>query len=362
MSQHPTTQGLAPGDRIITPTVGPSGYVVITGSPAAVVMHSGTLTAAAAQSGNALGTITDSALLGTWSNSGPGSTSLVGFRLRITSGARAGTISFIAADNGGKVAGIGDPELISLAAPMGFSFTTQTLAAGDSYVIERLPLVGCLAIGGAVACDFTDGNGARLVIEGVATSNYSFASGVAPVLAFGWIPPQGEVQNAIRLIGCAAGSYTGSYFAHVCTWDDFGFTPNSGDMPQLFGCVIYGDMDVTPGTSTTLSQGTVIVGGGGSTVQGVLNAQNLGIVGAADDALEVLPSGTVNAQTALWGAGSTGYGIKVQSGGKVCWGTKPTVTGTTGDTIVGGTAKTYSALSTAGFVNMANLAEIVPVA
>lgn len=120
--------------------------------------------------------------------------------------------------------------------------------------------------------------------------------------------------------------------------------------------------DVTPGTSTTLSQGTVIVGGGGSTVQGVLNAQNLGIVGAAGDALEVLPSGTVNAQTALWGAGSTGYGVRVQSGGKVCWGTKPTVTGTTGDTIVGGTAKTYSALNTAGFVNMANLAEIVPVA
>lgn len=72
-----------------------------------------------------------------------------------------------------------------------------------------------------------------------------------------------------------------------------------------------------------------------------------------DDALYVDRSSVVGATT-ITGAGNTGYGIHLASGGNVVADAATTVTGTAGDILVGATASTHANLTAAGFVTDAN--------
>jgi hypothetical protein len=349
------------GDWITTPAIGPAGRLLITGTPGATTLATGTLTAAAAHSGNNQGTITDSSQ--NWSTGGPGSTSLVGFRLDITGGnggTRTGTTTWITSDKGSHVAGVGDPELVVTSAPIPFYLTSQTLAAGDTYAVRSLPMVRNLQVG---PIDPDTGQQEHLVFEGLSWDNQAPYGGTE-VLSVVSATTQ---ANHIRFIGCAMGNISGTFFAHVSQWGDYSLDQGSGNNIYAYGSVFGGDMECLPGAycffsqgsiatptaanlSTTCIQvyGTMIVGaspGGGD---------GFGCFGAPNQGIQVVPGGTLTASDTIpiWGASNGTYGVQALAGSRVMWGsTRPTITGTSGDVSMSGTSATWASLANGSTAN-----------
>lgn len=343
----------AAGDFFNPPLVGPGGYIYYTGTLGATVLFTGVLTAAAAQSGNNPATVTDSSIPVSWTASG-----LVGKRLRVTSGARAGAVQFIAADLGSKRAMIGDAQIPPKGAFQGFATTRVTLQVGDPYVIEQLPMWP-IAFQSGIAAEVNGGFYAKIGWEGLNFSKPDGSGSWAVVPNYG----TGEVHN---FMGCNMSAMAGTFSAYASLWDH-GFLPDAGHQPLLDGCVILSSGSTVcyadPGSDVVLTDGTIFVGASNSgtafDVLGTVNvygAAGAGFINSSGDGVRVAPGGFLVAgstfyggSTPLWGSGNAHYGARVDPAGTVFYSTTPTLTGTSGDAIIGGTAKTWSVIAAAGY-------------
>lgn len=334
-------------DPFVRPRIGASGTLLVTGSPGATTLHtsSGGFTAVSAPNAtsgtNEAQTLTDTALAGDWTVAGPGGTSLLGKRIRITSGARAGTICWPLKNIATKKARCTRPMDGSVSLPLASSPTLTTPAASDPYVVEDLPQMLAVDHSGYVDSSLgastdtfyrTIFEGVRLV--GVATTPLGLANAG---------PPSG--LNGIVFVGCDLGALGGSYQARGCLVDNGTQLPGDYLYLMASGCLssfdtqflVRGQLWVDYGT---VFQGlTMIVLGDGDVawIDGALfDAPGNGI------ALDVGSSMSVDGP--CYGKGNATRGIHLATPGSNVGlkGVTPTLTGAGGDVLVGSTGKTWA--------------------
>lgn len=332
----------------------------------ATTIASGTFTGTTAinHASNAATTVSNSALSASGFGNGVTANGSFQHRMRITSGARAGNYAWGCKDPGGaKTARTSAWKIFD-------SATIVTPQVGDPYVIEKVTILPNLIIDVVTFGEnFDVANAVEVYNIGLAVSNFSAptfnyatfrSTGWGDITSYGcqlWhvLVNNGAVKfdncqidqstfagGQVSILAgyssstmfCYPGSFTIIDLDHIRNYDDN--LDNTG-----------GEMAVVRGSSL-LSIGTA----------GAFD----GINGGSDRGLTIEPGGVVRIQTsfagtsALYGTGYTGFGVVVQSGGMLAYDNKPTITGTTGNSSIGGTTTAWASVP---FINTTNHAKIV---
>jgi len=318
------------GDWPAFPNIGPRGYLTLDCQPGATVLYTSSasgLTAVAAHSGNLPNIMTDSAAAFTTSCHGG---DCAGYRIRITTGARAGTVAWIVKDTATTIT-ISDPELDPyIATPTtrpspGYSgLTSEVLAVGDRYVIEQLALVNTPVPPATIAADESNNDGARLTLHSCASSvtmQYpTYSQQVISEMAW---PLYGQ-PDTIAIVAGYPGWNAGAFAAYASLFDNFFSQQYIPGVPFFFGCAFMGNVSLASGY---FYQGTVIqefcgancpyANGSSQIASGAINVYgSLGILGGGPF---VLGQGTslkidVGAGGVLWGTPTSGVCISINSG------------------------------------------------
>lgn len=279
-----------------------------------------------------------------------------GQRIRTTSGASANSITWLDKDLGGGQYRTAPWGIMSFATnPLPFSPTPKNVSAGDQFVIESLTQIGFLSLN-VVSAQFggaASQNGTQVVLQ-----NLYLTQADEQIQQL----PTGTVTFAPMLYGCRI---HGPWSAACCqTYQDTGViyvVPQSST--AYFGCLVRGRMTIQSGATIFIDFDTLFSqSSSGIRVRygGVARIGSMAVFDMTADAVltedgdtrcDVLFSGA----DLLWGTGSTGVGVRIRSGGKLTYATKPTVTGAS-DTNVGGTAKTWATIP---YIEPANNAMIV---
>jgi hypothetical protein len=319
--------------------IGETGFLHIKGTP--TTLQTGTATARTNQTGNIPNDLTDSALDDDWGPEG-----LIGERIRMTSGAVVGGISWALKDLTGKKAEVGLWYPSAFANPMPRFFTPGNISPGDSYVVESLPKIGSLIVD-LILSDQKPApkRSTRVIFEDVEVlapdgiGSNSIGSNTGEGVAFlncklerivpfkGGVQAWGSLLDSLSIqFGIAAAGYT------------------------LNGCCVSGGPVGLAGihslSDCVLADCTFV-----EIITGNTDLFNVGILDCGTDGLIIDPGAVARCFFTLWGAGNNGFGIRVATGGMYT----PysgllaftTITGTSGDTEIGGTVKTHAALQAA---------------
>jgi len=266
-----------------------------------------------------------------------------GQRIRATSGASTGAIAWLDRDFGGGVYRTSPWTTMSFAAnPLPFTPTPVNVAAGNTFVVESLTTIGYLTLnnisaqyGGAASV-----NGTQIVLQNVYLTQSDIPISMLPI---------GTVTNAPVAYGCRMHP---PFNANLCgCFIDTGVViaaaPSS---PSFFACLVRGRPSVQSGATLFVDYDTLFSQSGNDGIRvrynGVLRVATMAVFDAGADGL-LIEDGNVRAAALfsgndlIWGTGSTGVGMRVRSGGKTMYTTKPTVTGAS-DANVGGTARTWA--------------------
>lgn len=333
-------------------------------------LSSGTITAVTAinRATNTPYSITNSGLSA--SGFGTGVTSTGGFkkRFRIPTGARAGAIAWGVKDPGGaKTIRTSNWEI-----PGGSSVTP---VVSDPYVIEQLTTIPDLVI------DVNSyGQNDDAINNSVEIYDIALPISIFGASTFNSVTLRSTGWGTIAFFGCQVWHVLSQ--AQVANFDNCqldhsnmvsgSVSINAGYGSGTIFCYpgsfvfIDGDYIRNYDDPTDNDAGNIAVVRGSALLTIGTAAGFDGFDGSDDGSnsgLSVEPGGTVRISTvggsthALYGANFSAYGVVVQSGGTISYDTnKPTITGTTGDSKIGGTAKAWS---TVPFVNTTNIAKIV---
>ena len=298
---------------------------------------------------------TDSALPGTWSNSGPAASTLVAYRIRWPS---TGAIAWGVKDLGSKSIRITPPNinfttLPSQAVPAPAVGAPTTIAADVPYVVEALPILADLIPALAVSGNVLDGLGCKVMYVGVAVPGYhnTADANVSQVIA--------GAQALVQWYGCDTTVIGGTATFVACLTGTFAnFTGNG----YWIGCAIMGGLFVEAGASASIGNGSIcqceatfgavsgITANPGSHLELDASPYPLGVFDSTDVGVYVSAGASCTA-TNVFGTGNGTYGFKVQGpGGTVALGgaALPTIVGATNDTLIGGVAVTWATLSGGG--------------
>lgn len=330
--------------------IGDEGFLHIKGTP--TLLQTGTATARTNHTGNIPNDLTDSNLADDWGNLG-----LIGERIRMTTGALAGGISWALKDLTGKKVKVGLWYPSSFSVPMPQFFTPGNIAPGDAYVVEGLPEVKSLTVD--VVCSDKKATGersTRLLFEdlrinkpdGIGANsvacNTNEGVGFLNCYIDETVPIRGGFQNWGTLFGSIRipfGSAAASFNAHGCC-------ASSGPV-TISGSAYLTDCVFADCTFVEVFKGDVQI-------------FNVGVLDCGFDGLAVWPGAVAQIWSQLWGQGNNGYGLKIYTAGVAT----PffslaltTLTGTSGDTIVGITPRTYAQIAAGpGYVDPTTLAMI----
>ncbi len=260
----------------------------------------------------------------------------VGKRLRVTTGANAGATAFIAEANGQAVFTSHFMKLIATG-----STPSGNPAPGDSYVIEdfetTLPSYKVRVLGGTVSV-----LSSLMFNGGYLTSSFEVDGGFGTVFGCDYAPPDGapllltgsHTQTCCQYSSGAAISLLGSSYLRqlscLCRVPIF----------VDDGAYVAAYYNTHQGPNATLSVST------GATLEDLGHRGFFGVGGTA--ALSVQYVGRyfqLHAADLLWGSGNTTTNIlSVTGGSSVSLFAAPTATGTGGDALIGGVAKTWAEL------------------
>lgn len=270
------------------------------------------------------GQLTDSAISGSWTDSGPGGSSLVKKKVIMTSGAEAGKHAWIIKDLGAKVARVSqfnDPATFSVGDP----------GVGDAFNVVEMPNL----------------SGGTFFVQG---SNSSGDAGVILTnLTFSGAPQRRGLSctgRAIILRGCylngtgcdLAGIGTGSVTTHGCFFGTIGQPARFIGAPQasMFSCAGDSSPLVSAGASLNIAflncfqsagNGVELLIQRGGEVS-VSNFGSPGSIGVLDTSLSSGGAARVGAgcqlsvfaSTKVWTLGQTlGHGVWIDSGGSCYW-------------------------------------------
>ncbi len=349
------------GDRLTAPWIGtPPARVLFDGTLGTVTLYTSPeegLTSATAQSGNDQATITQDGI--DWTTAGPSGSSLYQQQLVVTDGPLTGTQTWITNHTGGSTSAIGDSQLVTVTAPIPYLLTSETLIAGTKYIVRSLPLVNSIEMPYPLDPSYASGAQEQLVILNVSFDNDEPYGGSSLTA----IQDPSTQANQVRFIGDRMGGISGTFFAHTCQWQDYSLDIGPGQFLQSYGSVIGGDSECLGGSFCYYAQGTVFVPnadvGADDCLTGAGHIESgypggVGCVGSSGDGIHLIAGGTILATYPLWGAGNGGFGINAQSGTNIIYGVLPTITGTSGDTVLGGTTESWAAISGRLWVNGVN--------
>lgn len=293
--------------------------------------------------------VTDLAMAGTWAAD-------IGRRVRITNGAREGTVMWPARSFGGT-GRMSDPSLVAdLFGNVYWSLTPQTPAVGDTYVVEELvrAAIGVIDVrgvgwgptAGPPLMSFVD-----LEIRDETVAMYPrgqgvFANFVRCLVGPSLIDPNFEEQYFYNcylragtvgitgsycfLFGGLVGALTAPLFAFGCQGHG-GCSYILADDVMFQGCGI-GGQNVQIASACVFDAVTNTVNPGGHAVV-VGTMPQLVAPGGSGGAIAFSENGSFSQSMRLWGSGNAGAGVAVRPGGSFVYreGVFPTVTGVNGD-------------------------------
>ncbi len=352
--------------------MGNSGSLLYTGTKTLTTLYTGTFTTATAinAASNEGQIVGDTSIPTSWTAAGLLNTATgAAIRIRITGGARSGAISYPARDLGSFTVRT-SPFIVpntTLPIPAGPPPAVVSPQVGDPFVVET-----SLASISDFVCDMSgcasiptpSGAGVRLMFAHIDLPNnasnrpqasFNQASGSTPEIIFS---------------ACGLGQIR----TRQCT----NLSIENCKMGQQD--IRHGQVAVVGGLVTGVQQ----ISGAGARCQylrdclmelgGRITAETVGVIlervgifnntgsaGSGGDAILVRPGGGVRIETiasapAVYGKDNAQYGLNVQSLGGIAYTVKPTVTGATNDTLIGGTATAYGAVP---FINTTNNAAVV---
>jgi len=266
-----------------------------------------------------------------------------GQRMRLTSGASVGAITWLDRDFGAGVYRTSPWAITNFAVnPLPFTPTLVNATVGNTFVVESLTQIGYLSIedfsaqyGGAASI-----NGTQILVRDVYLTQSDIAISAMPL---------GTVTNAPVLHGSRTHSpWTANALS---SYVDAGIILASAPpSPSLFACLVRGRPSVQSGTTAFVDFDTLFSQSGNDGIRvrygGVLRVGTMAVFDCALDGL-LIEDGNVRAGALfagadlIWGTGNGGVGVRVRAGGKVLYVTKPTVAAVS-DANVGGTARTYA--------------------
>jgi hypothetical protein len=284
----------------------------------------------------------------------------VGQRIRTTSGVNSGAIAFLAKDLGGGSYRTNPWSKMSFTAnPIPIVPTVVTVAPGDQFVIESLSAIARMVI--SIATKDTSGQtfGAQLIFQ-----NFKYTGNDSSNMST--IPGSSAFLSAVAF-GCDMGAYGAMSVGgglNVCGCYVHGAIFYINASVLLSACLVTGRITIQNGSIAILDYDTLFQGSSNNGLRArynaVVRAGAFAVFDTTGDAILIEDSemrcAVFNSGADLvWGTGGSAAGIRVNSGGKVTYTTKPTVTGAS-DTVVGGTPKTYATIP---YVEPANNAMIV---
>lgn len=307
-------------------------------------LYSGSVTGVTAMNpaGNVPADFTDAAV-GDWATAGPGGTTLIGERVRLTSGASVGGISWLAKRMVPTQARV-SPWAIE--APFNTQMLVAAPAPADTFVVERLPRL--LGFRGRTRTVSTGANFAALVLRDIDVRSDPFA-GI--VTTEGTNTSSGLVLMNCRLTASAlngpgfvyfSNCHLSTFFIHeIDVWTDASLLTSP-----------FGILRLAQRASLTLYQHSLVQGTTLDNFQGGVFQPNGGgaaIFDAPGNALSGLAAGILANRSTdssfWWGSGNTAYGIVVDGGQLVVYdSTKPIVTGAAGDARIGGVPMAWAAI------------------
>lgn len=332
------------------------------------VLYSGTVSAATAwntaTSPVVAGSLADSSLPSNWTDSGPGSSSLLGKKFVMTSGAAVGLWGFILSDLGSKNARI--PQLVNE------SFATGSPTMGDTFdVVELTRVNGQITVYGPI------GLGVTLTDLEFVHTRPPLVGHAASVGLNGCILRQTDTHT--ESLVDSQGTIIGTLFATRFTGEglsNFNFWGCSfRDCRMSFSNSVVGlglinvHQAVTGGVQP---QSAFLTMRTGSRVQVQFGSYGgIGIATANQSVVRIEPGGVLEVGSGgrVWGLGQTnGHGCFITSFGLACWpsgGSAPTfyefdVSGSAVEFRLGGTNTDAATLASAGTIVAANNAAAIP--
>lgn len=335
----------------VSVTVGPNGMLVYHGQRTQV--GSGSFTAVTLENAatNQAFEVEDSAIPTSWTASG-----WVGKRIRRTSD---NATCWVTKDLGTKRARI-SPMLQGWNGTgdfPGWQLSTQNPGVGNAYVVEDLTSIELAAVDVTGTGYFLNTTISQVVFKDLA---FSLASGTIPTRVI-------ARQDFVAFYACDAGSPWGGADGDNTSW--YGCkvsapTALSGHY-NYQNCFIDGagfPFDILSRSRVTMTACLVQncdfgvrIFGGRLEVQGSAS----GFFDTTNGPAIVADTGGVlEARAIIYGSGQSDRGIIVRTGGIVAYntvGSKPTVTGTAGDAMVGGTVRTWAQIPYAETAQLAGL-------
>lgn len=264
-------------------------------------------------------------------------------RIRVTTGAAAGAIAWGAEQLGAddlacSPAGIFDTSAV----PLPGSATLATPAGGDDYVVESLFQVDGIDLSVSRA-DESDGATFALLVEDLAITGDTILQLDSAMGPGGVLPVAVGCQ-----LGDGAFALTGeAYFCCLCFVDVFnvvGTGRATSDACLFFSSftvfvVIGGGLFLR---GQTLFESTVLIVALDGILGGLTTSPGA-VFNSPNDGLRLLRGSKAVLNGVLWGTGNGDVGIEVEPAALYAYpaAQKPTVTGTTGDTRVGGVVRAY---------------------
>ena len=271
-----------------------------------------------------------------------------GLRMRITSGARLDAVA-----NVGKAMSATQARGASFVSPPPLTFpvnpggTPVSAQSGDPYAIEQLVEVDAVQLTVTHVSQPTFTTTSLFVID-----LFVKDSGGKPHIN------RAEDSNT-AFFGCKIGDgssdleFLGQYNITACYLLGGGFGTISfkyAGLSQLNGCSFKGFVSVGVGAQLVVDDSHVESGNFNASDTAVLTLKRVGVHDSslvlAASGLSTLSGGRIRCLNNVWGSGHDQYGIDVEAGTSVLYSTanKPTITGTLGDTRVGGAVTAYGSV------------------
>jgi hypothetical protein len=327
-------------EQIIVDVFAKDAFAYVYYHAAPTPLYSGTITAATNYDDAAGqdGTITDSNLPTSWTASG-----LVGKLLRITSGPRAGTECFVAADLNNRTARVSQP------APGPWDLTTSTIDVGDNYTVYDLVRFGL-----TIQTYVRGGPNAQINFETLELGDDAYNGAHDVETVQGFVFASSCIVNGLDIDGATQAQFYNCNFVAGCHVNATGagfFYNGLSSTPIQVRYLGYGLL------SRTISQNHGLIVGAGARCE--LGLSTWFAAFDTSTGIFVEEAGVLRARGGrFWGKGISAIGILVAPTGTVLYPASkiPALVAPTTATSIGGVSVAYAALP---YTNTSNGARIV---
>jgi hypothetical protein len=333
---------------IVDFTVGPNGSLVYQGIKTLTTLHTGSFTdVSAVDAPNNVATIVeDTTIAGGWGAAGfintPAGTPM---RCRITAGARVGAVGWAVLDLGGtsaRTAAWG--TLNTTGTPSGNAASREvTPVIADPFVIETdFATIDALTVDLKLTSD-VDAGSSRLLFVDLAFNPASERRHQLAELG----SRTGEAP--VVFSGCATGRvepFLGVHAAEFSLMNGF-FANTVGGAILISGCACLQARDVSEGALASVDVNSLFQGSQISVSGGRVALADAAFFDSGLEGVQVGRGGTVGTTGPVYGEGAATFGIRVSAAASLSYSTAGagkanlTVTGSTNDVSVAGTASAY---------------------